>query len=102
MVNAVRHINGLREAEFGMNFGAEIHGYKVKDLITKFFYQNTHLCYHILLHVDGGETVFFREFTDYAEYKKAFSELQQARLNNNVINVPKKKLNILNTEAKVA
>lgn len=90
MVNAERHINGLREAEFGMNLGADIHGHKVRDLITKFFYRNSHLCFHILLQVDGGETVFFREFTDFAEYKKAFSELQQARLNNIIINVPKK------------
>jgi hypothetical protein len=92
MVNAVRHINGLNDAEFGMNLGDDIHGYKVKDLITKFFYRNSHLCFHILLHVDGGETVFFREFTDYAEYKKAFSELQQARLNNMIINIPKKNM----------
>jgi hypothetical protein len=102
MVNAVRHINGLKEAEPLMGLGIEIQGYKVRDVITKFFYQNSHLCFHILLQVDGGETVFFREFTDYAEYKKAFSELQQAKLNNSVINVPKKKSNILNAIAKVA
>lgn len=102
MVNAVRHINGLKEAELGMSLGVEIQEYKVKDVITKFFYQNSHLCFHILLHVDGGETVFFREFTDYAEYKKAFSELQQARLNNRFISVPKKKSNNLNATVKVA
>jgi hypothetical protein len=102
MVNAVRHIHGLKDADFGMNIGAEIHGHKVRDLITKFFYRDSHLYFHILLHVDGGETVFFREYTDYAEYKKAFSDLQQARLNNIVISVPKKNLAASGVIAKVA
>jgi hypothetical protein len=93
MVNAVGHTNGIIEPEFGMNLSEDIHGNKVRDLITKFFYRNSHLCFHILLMVDGGDTVFFQEFTEYAEYKKAFSELQQARLNNRTISVPKKNLN---------
>lgn len=102
MVNTVKQIHGLKEAEFNMNISNEIHGNKVRDLITKFFYRDSHLCFHILLHVDGGETVFFREFTDYAEYKKAFSDLQQARLNNIIINIPRKNLTATNFIAKVA
>ncbi len=102
MVNAVNNIHGFKEAALLMNAGAEIHGNKVRDLITKFFYRDSHLCFHILLHVDGGETVFFREFTDYAEYKKAFSDLQQARLNNIIINVPKKNLAANSIVAKMA
>ena len=93
MASAVTHIiHGSKDAEFGMNMGIEIHGNKIRDLITKFFYRDSQLCFHILLHMDGGETVFFREFMDYAEYKKAFSGLQQAKLNNIVINVPTKNL----------
>ena len=92
MVSAVNNIHELKETAFGMNAVMEIHGNKIRDLITKFFYRDSHLCFHILLHVDGGETVFFREFTDYAEYKKAFSDLQQARLNNMIITIPKKNM----------
>ncbi|MBI1224560.1 MAG: hypothetical protein GC192_04935 [Bacteroidetes bacterium] len=102
MVNAVRHFHGLKETDYSMNTGMEIHGRSVKDLITKFFYRDSHLCFHILLYVDGGETVFFREFQDYAEYKKAFSDLQLARLNNIIINVPKKNLATNSIVAKVA
>lgn len=102
MVNAVRNIHGLNDTAFDMNIGTEIHGNKIRDLITKFFYRDSHLCFHILLHVDGGETVFFREFMDYAEYKKAFSDLQQARLKNIIINVPKKNLATNSIVAKVA
>ncbi|MCC6722904.1 MAG: hypothetical protein IT258_00240 [Saprospiraceae bacterium] len=96
MVNAVRHNNELREAEFGTNMVEAISGHRVKDLVTKFFYRNSNLCFHILLHVDGGDTVLFREFTEYAEYRKAFSELQQAKFNNMIINIPKKNMALSN------
>lgn len=102
MVNTVTHNYGLTDTEPNIGAGVEIHGSKIKDLITKFFYRDSHLCFHILLHVDGGETVFFREFTDYAEYMKAFSDLKQARLNNIVIKAPKKNLTSSSIVAKVA
>jgi len=102
MVNAVRHIHGLKESAFSTAAGNEIHGNKVRDLITKFFYRDSHLCFHILLQVDGGETVFFQEFTDYAEYKEAFIGLQQARLKNNIINAPKRNLATNGIVAKLA
>ena len=102
MVNTIRLIHGLQEIDYSLNTGMEIHGRSVRDLITKFFYRDSHLCFHILLQVDGGETVFFREFLDYAEYKKAFSDLQQAKLNNMIITVPKKNLAANSIVAKVA
>jgi hypothetical protein len=40
--------------------------------------------------VEGGETVLFQEFSDYAEYKKVFGDLQAARKNDAVIKIPKK------------
>lgn len=101
-MNAVRQIHGLGDNEAGINIGSEIHGKNVRDLVTKFFYRDNHLCFHILLHVDGGKTVFFREFMDYAEYKKAFSELQQAKLSNIIINVPEKSLDSSVIAANVA
>lgn len=102
MVDTIGDIHGLREAVFNVNAAIEIRGNNVKDLITKFFYRDSHLCFHILLHVDGGETVFFREFTDYAEYKKAFSDLQLARLNNMIIKAPKKNMAASHVISKVA
>lgn len=102
MASAIIDIHELNETVFSMNAGLEIRGSSVKDLITKFFYRDSSLCFHILLHVEGGETVFFREFTDYAEYKKAFSDLQQARLNNVIIKAPRKNLAINHATAKVA
>lgn len=90
MVNTVNHIAAPSNIEKALNADSQILGNKVRDLITKFFYKDSHLCFQILLQVDGGETVFFREFMDYAEYKKVFSELQQARLQNIVIDIPRK------------
>ncbi|MBI5916644.1 MAG: hypothetical protein HY842_14805 [Bacteroidetes bacterium] len=102
IMNDVRQFHGLGEKETDRYIGGEIHGKNVRDLVTKFFYKDNHLCFHILLRVDGGETVFFREFTDYAEYKKAFSDLQQAKLSNIIINVPEKSLDSSVIAANVA
>lgn len=69
-----------------------IHGEQIKDLITKFFYRNNHLCFQILLHTEWNETIAFGEFSDYSEYKKAFNDLQIARTKKMPLNIPEKKL----------
>lgn len=99
-INAARQAYGLKELDMGLP--VEVHGKDVKDLITKFFYRDNHLCFHILLQLDGGETIFYKEFVDYAEYKKAFGDLQQAKLGNKNIILPKKNLNSGNLSSKVA
>ena len=71
-----------------MHTERSIHGREVKDLITKFFYSGNFLCFHILLQLEGGEKVFFQEFTDYAEYKKSFGALQEARKDGGFIHIP--------------
>ena len=101
-MNAARHVHGLKGGEFEMGLRGEVSGQDVKDLITKFFYRDNHLCFHILLHLDGGETVFYKEFIDYGEYKKVFSDLQQAKLSDKKIALPKKNMNAGNVSSKVA
>lgn len=73
-----------------MNGIRQIHGGYVKDLITKFFYKNNYLCFQILLHLEGGETLPYQEFNDYAEYKKVFTDLQQAKVSGVAIKFPEK------------
>ena len=67
-----------------------IHGTEVKDIITKFFYRSNHLCFQILIRIENGEMVPYREFTDFSEYKKNFSELQQAKAKGTVVKVLEK------------
>lgn len=79
-----------------------IHGGQVKDLITKFFYRDNFLCFQILLQMTGGEIVLFREFTDYAEYKKIFSDLQRVKNSDAFIDIPKSNLKNMSATIKVA
>jgi len=73
-----------------MSVVKKIGGEQVKDLITKFFYKNNHLCFQILLHTQMNETVAYGVYTNYSTYKKDFENLQNARSNNLTINVQNK------------
>lgn len=85
-----------------MSVVRNIQGGQVKDLITKFFYRDNHLCFQILLHLEGNETVIYKEYIDYSEYKKAFNELQQIRSKNRSLVIPNKNLKIETEGIKVA
>ncbi|MFT4761923.1 MAG: hypothetical protein ACI9XO_004299 [Paraglaciecola sp.] len=68
----------------------DIVGKQVKDLITKFFYKNNHLCFQILLHTRMNETIAYGVYVNYSEYKKDFDNLQNARSNNLKITIQNK------------
>jgi len=89
-MNTLKHIHGNNSLVSQLKFKRNIHGGQVKDLITKFFYRDNHLCFHIILEVDSGEKIPYQEFTDYAEYKRVFTELQQQKGNEVLINFPEK------------
>ena len=80
----------------------DLRGAAVKDLITKYFYKQNHLCFQILLHLDSNKTLLFGEFTNYDKYKKAFNSLQKARVQNLKISVQNKISERNQYEAKVA
>jgi len=63
-------------------------GEEIKNLITKFYYRNNHLCFQILLYINGEKTVPYQEFTDYNEYKATYNKLQDQKSNNAVISLP--------------
>lgn len=65
-----------------------INGQDVQNLITKFYYNDNHLCFQILLYLGVEQTIPYKEFTDYAEYKKVYSELMTAKTSNQPISVP--------------
>lgn len=67
----------------------QIHGAEVKDVVTRFFYRDNHLCFEIILLVNSGERIPFECFGDYAEYKKAFADLLRKKGSRTVINLPK-------------
>jgi hypothetical protein len=62
-----------------------IHSSKIKNLITKFFYKENHLCFQILLNCENNETRLFKEYTDYAKYKEEYNRLLDAKTANDYI-----------------
>ena len=54
-------------------------GLNEQDLITKFYYNNNHLCFQILIKTNNEETTPYMEFTDYNEYRKVFNGLTERR-----------------------
>ncbi len=50
-----------------------------QDLITKFYYNNNHLCFQILIKTNNGESTPYMEFTDYNEYRKVFNGLTERK-----------------------
>ncbi len=91
MMNTVRQKHGESDARLAMSVARLLHGGQVKDLITKFYYSNCHLCFQILLQVDGEETIPYQDFSNYGEYKLAITALEQAKGNGTVIKIPEKK-----------
>jgi hypothetical protein len=89
-MNAVSQVHGSIDKGRGSTRPDVVQGKQVKDLITKFFYRDNHLCFHILLLTEEGGTIFFQEYADYAVYKKALSDLQQAKNAYETISIPKK------------
>ncbi len=80
----------------------DIQAARVKDIVTKFFYQDNQLCFHILVRMENGETVLFGEFADYSAYKNCFTELQKAKAQGNTIKLPEKSILMDTIVTKVA
>ena len=81
---------GIQVVEHEMKFVRQTRGVQVKDLVTKYFYQNNQLSFQIILHLEGGETVLFEEFSDYGNYKKSMNSLQEAKTNGSIIKIQKR------------
>jgi hypothetical protein len=62
-----------------------IHSAKIKNLITKFYYKENHLCFHILLNCENNETKLYKEYNDYAQYKEEYNRLLDAKTANEYI-----------------
>jgi len=68
----------------------------MQDLITKFYYNDNHLCFQILVKNNNGETVPYMEFTNYNEYRKVFNELTDKKNNGEMINIQSTNKNLTN------
>jgi hypothetical protein len=80
----------------------QITGNQIKDLVTKFFYKENHLCFQILVRLEGNTLIPFQEFEDYGEYKRVFGELQLATVNGSILSLLEKKFRLEPARSKVA
>ena len=62
-----------------------IHSSKIKNLITKFYYKDNHLCFQILLNCDNDVPRLYKEFVDYTQYKSEYNRLLEVKAANEYI-----------------
>ena len=66
-----------------------IKGTQIKNLITKFYYKDNHLCFQILIHCEDDKTIVYNEYTDYAEYKNEYNKLLETKSEEAFVDLPK-------------
>ena len=66
-----------------------IKGTHIKNLITKFYYKNNHLCFQILIHCKDDKTIIYKEYTDYDEYKNEYNKLLETKSENASVDLSK-------------
>jgi len=64
---------------------------EIQNLVTKFYYKNNQLCFQILLQDKSDKITPFKEYTNYAEYKKAYNQLMDQKSDKNAIDTPQSK-----------
>jgi len=62
-----------------------IHSSKIKNLITKFYYKDNHLCFQILLNCENNETRLYKEYEDYDQYKMEYNKLLDVKAANELV-----------------
>ncbi len=62
-----------------------IHSSKIKNLITKFYYKDNHLCFQILLNCENDETRLYKEYEDYDQYKMEYNKLLEVKAANEFV-----------------
>ncbi len=101
-------MNAVKKKRMGQSnvhdngFVQQFRGVDIDDVQTKFFFRENLLCFHVLLKMKSGETVFFQEFKDYSEYINMFNGLLSAKSNGTVITFPDKIINSGSASPKVA
>lgn len=66
-----------------------IKGTQIKNLITKFFYKDNHLCFQILIHHEDDKMIVYNEYTDYSLYKTEYNKLLEIKAQSTVVDLPK-------------
>ncbi len=66
-----------------------IKGTQIKNLITKFYYNDNHLCFQILIQCENDKTIVYNEYTDYSVYKTEYNKLLEMKAENASVDLSK-------------
>ena len=66
-----------------------VDGRQVRNLLTRFYYRSSQLYFQLILELQSGDCVLFREFNNYNVFKEAFDKLQDATKSEALIHIPK-------------
>lgn len=69
---------------------SDLQSVQIQNLVTKFYYKDNHLCFQILLSTDTNQSLAYKEYTDYSEYKKDYNQLLQIKTAKRPFSMPKK------------
>lgn len=88
-MNAVHPGKGIQIVAHEMDYVHQTRGVQVRDLVTKYFYQNNQLSFQIILQLESGERVLYGEFLDYGSYKESMTALKKAKATGSIIKIQK-------------
>jgi hypothetical protein len=55
-----------------------------QKVLTKYFFKDNQICFHLLLRNESEKQIFIGEYTNYADYRKSFQALLE-KLENSLI-----------------
>jgi hypothetical protein len=64
-----------------------LHSKDISQVLTKYFYINSQLCYEILIQTNEGKTFVVEDYTNYTDYKRAVMVLEEKLNSGTVIEV---------------
>lgn len=64
-----------------------LHSNDINQILTKYFYQSTQLCYQILVQTNDGISHIIEEHNSYSDYKRAIVLIEERLKSGTVIEV---------------
>jgi hypothetical protein len=61
-----------------------LHKNEVSQILTKYYYKNSQLCYQILVQTTDGSTHVVEDLSSYTDYKRAVAQIE-SKLNSGTV-----------------
>jgi phosphoribosyl-dephospho-CoA transferase len=64
-----------------------LHNNDINQILTKYYYQGSQLCYQILVNTNDGLSHIIEDYHSYSDYKRAMIQLEEKLKSGTVIEV---------------